>query len=63
MLFTNYHRYVDEFVRWAVAQLGEGSRFTAVSGAGGVMMHAGDDADRMVVATARGGATRCPPTT
>jgi AMP nucleosidase len=48
VLFTNYHRYVDEFVRWAVAQLGEGSRFTAVSGAGGVMMHAGDDADRMV---------------
>ena len=34
VLFTNYHRYVDEFVRWAVAQLGEGSRFTAVSGAG-----------------------------
>ena len=48
VLFTNYHRYVDEFVRWAVAQLGPDSRFTAVSGAGGVMMHAGDDADRMV---------------
>jgi AMP nucleosidase len=48
VLFTNYHRYVDEFVRWAVAQLGPESRFTAVSGAGGVMMHAGDDADRMV---------------
>jgi AMP nucleosidase len=48
VLFTNYNRYVDEFVRWAVAQLGEGSRFTGVSGAGGVMMQAGDDADRMV---------------
>ena len=48
VLFTNYHRYVDEFVRWAVAQLGPESRFTAVSGAGGVMMHEGDDADRMV---------------
>ncbi len=53
VLFTNYHRYVDEFVRWAVSQLGNDaaghpSRFTAVSGAGGVMIHAGDDADRMV---------------
>lgn len=53
VLFTNYHRYVDEFVRWAVAQLGpdadgNASRYTAVSGAGGVMMHAGDDPDRVV---------------
>jgi AMP nucleosidase len=52
VLFTNYHRYVDEFVRWAVAQLGEGSRFTAVSGAGGVMMTAGDDPDRVVTDSA-----------
>ena len=43
VLFTNYHRYVDEFVRWAFDQLGEGSRFTAVSGAGGVLLRAGDD--------------------
>ena len=48
ILFTNYHRYVDEFVRWAVGQLGPGSRFTGVSGAGGVMMTAGDDPDRVV---------------
>jgi AMP nucleosidase len=48
VLFTNYHRYVDEFVRWASAQLGEGSRYTGVSGAGGVMIQAGDDADRIV---------------
>ena len=34
VLFTNYHRYVDEFVRWAFDQLGDGSRFTALSGAG-----------------------------
>ncbi|MBB5715324.1 AMP nucleosidase [Sphingomonas aerophila] len=52
VLFTNYHRYVDEFVRWAVGQLGEGSRFTAVSGAGGVLMHAGDDPDRVVTDSA-----------
>ena len=24
ILFTNYHRYVDEFVRWGAGQLGEG---------------------------------------
>ncbi|MES2156718.1 MAG: AMP nucleosidase [Pseudomonadota bacterium] len=37
ILFTNYHRYVDEFVAWACEQLQqEGSRFTALSGAGGV---------------------------
>lgn len=39
VLFTNYHRYVDEFVRWACAQLepgedGKPSRYTGVSGAG-----------------------------
>ena len=45
VLFTNYHRYVDEFVRWAAGQLGEGSRFTGVSGAGGVMIRAGDDVE------------------
>ncbi len=48
ILFTNYHRYVDEFVRFACAQLGEGSRFTAVSGAGGIYVEAGDDTDRML---------------
>ena len=48
VLFTNYHRYVDEFVRWACAQLGEGSRFTGVSGAGGAMMRAGDDVEAML---------------
>ncbi|KQN08563.1 AMP nucleosidase [Sphingobium sp. Leaf26] len=37
ILFTNYHRYVDEFVAWACAELQrEGSRYTALSGAGGV---------------------------
>ena len=43
VLFTNYHRYVDEFVRWAAAQVGGESRFTALSGPGGVMFRAGDD--------------------
>ncbi|HEX7740851.1 MAG TPA: AMP nucleosidase, partial [Sphingobium sp.] len=37
ILFTNYHRYVDEFVDWACAELKrEGSPYTALSGAGGV---------------------------
>ncbi len=48
VLFTNYHRYVDEFVRWAFSQLGEGSRFTGVSGAGGVMLRAGDDIEAVL---------------
>ncbi|TPG43048.1 AMP nucleosidase [Sphingomonas koreensis] len=49
VLFTNYHRYVDEFVRWACSQLSEeGSRYTALSGAGGMMIHAGDDPERVV---------------
>ncbi len=35
ILFTNYHRYVDEFVAWACQQVGDG-RYTALSGAGGL---------------------------
>ncbi len=35
ILFTNYHRYVDEFVDWAGEQLGQGT-YTALSGAGGL---------------------------
>ncbi|MFM8498902.1 MAG: AMP nucleosidase [Chakrabartia sp.] len=36
VLFTNYHRYVDEFVRWACSQLGNGSGYTMLSCPGGV---------------------------
>lgn len=43
VLFTNYHRYVDEFVRWGAQQVSEGGRFTALSGPGGVLFRAGDD--------------------
>ena len=35
ILFTNYHRYVDEFVDWAGAQLGKNG-YTALAGAGGL---------------------------
>ena len=37
ILFTNYHRYVDEFVDWAGRQLGSGG-YTALAGAGGLML-------------------------
>jgi AMP nucleosidase len=37
VLFTNYHRYVDEFVGWAGQQLGKG-RYTTLSGAGGLRL-------------------------
>ncbi|NJM49621.1 MAG: AMP nucleosidase [Sphingomonadales bacterium] len=37
ILFTNYHRYVDEFVDWACAQVGDGN-YLALSGAGGLFV-------------------------
>ena len=37
VLFTNYHRYVDEFVDWAATQVGQGN-YTALSGAGGLFL-------------------------
>jgi AMP nucleosidase len=37
ILFTNYHRYVDEFVDWAAEQLGQNG-CTALAGAGGLML-------------------------
>ncbi len=35
VLFTNYHRYVDEFVNWAGRQVGSGI-YEALAGAGGL---------------------------
>ncbi len=37
VLFTNYHRYVDEFVDWAGRQLGSGG-YQALAGAGGLYL-------------------------
>lgn len=34
ILFTNYHRYVDKFVEWAVEQLQSDSRYKALSAPG-----------------------------
>ena len=38
ILFTNYHRYVDEFVEWACARLREDGPYEALSCAGGVVV-------------------------
>jgi AMP nucleosidase len=45
ILFTNYHRYVDEFVDWAGRQLGAGT-YEALSGAGGLYLDAATDNGR-----------------
>jgi len=37
ILFTNYHRYVDEFVDWAGQQLGQ-QGYSALTGAGGLQL-------------------------
>ncbi|MFM5892950.1 MAG: AMP nucleosidase [Novosphingobium sp.] len=39
ILFTNYHRYVDEFVDWAALQLGDND-YTSLTGAGGLELTA-----------------------
>ena len=41
ILFTNYHRYVDEFVRFATAKLEESDAFEGLSCAGGTMIRRG----------------------
>jgi AMP nucleosidase len=52
ILFTNYHRYVDEFARWAVGQLG-GGRYTHLSGAGGIhVTQDTDDAESVIAGDA-----------
>lgn len=51
VLFTNYHRYVDEFVGWACQQLKAGGRYQALSAAGRVMVTAEtEDPEAMVAA-------------
>lgn len=51
VLFTNYHRYVDEFVRWGCAQLKSGGPYKALSAAGNVYVTAETiDAEAVVAA-------------
>ena len=42
VLFTNYHRYMDEFVHWAVGELNTDKGYTMLSGAGGLEIRPGD---------------------
>lgn len=52
ILFTNYHRYVDEFVGWAADQVGQNG-YTALSGAGGLYTDAqGADPTQLVADSA-----------
>jgi AMP nucleosidase len=49
ILFTNYHRYVDEFIAWAHAELARpDSRFTALVAPGGIRVDAASAASRAV---------------
>ncbi|HZG47654.1 MAG TPA: AMP nucleosidase [Allosphingosinicella sp.] len=54
ILFTNYQRYVDHFIRWGAEQVADpDSRFTALAGAGGMMLTPGDaDPEAAVQASA-----------
>ncbi|MBV7255498.1 AMP nucleosidase [Pacificimonas sp. WHA3] len=38
LLFTNYQRYVEEFVRWGAGQLKAGGRYSLLSGPGGMRL-------------------------
>ena len=51
ILFTNYHRYVDEFVRWATTQIADpDSPYEALSCAGGVVVtRATDDPEAAIM--------------
>jgi AMP nucleosidase len=54
ILFTNYHRYVDEFVAWSCARLREGGPYKALSCAGGVLVtpETAGEGEAMVAAAA-----------
>jgi len=50
ILFTNYHRYVDEFVRFAAAKLEQSEEYVGLSCAGGRMLPRGTDNANAAVA-------------
>jgi len=52
VLFTNYHRYVDEFVAWALGQLDGGGPYTALSAAGHVLVTADTPNPQQAIAEA-----------
>ena len=52
ILFTNYNRYVDEFVRWGCEQLKAGGPYKALSAAGNVLVTADTPEPESFVAAA-----------
>ncbi|HEV7384974.1 MAG TPA: AMP nucleosidase, partial [Phenylobacterium sp.] len=52
ILFTNYIRYVDEFVRWGCEQIKAGGNYTALSAAGNVLVTAETEDPEAVVQNA-----------
>ncbi len=50
ILLTNYHRYVDEFVRWACARLSEDSAYQTLSCSGGAVIGREDPAPELAIA-------------
>jgi AMP nucleosidase len=52
ILFTNYNRYVEEFVRWGCAKLGEGGPYKRLSCPGGVTFTVADRDPEAAIASA-----------
>jgi len=52
ILFTNYNRYVDEFIRWGCARLGEGGPYRRLSCAGVVEFTQADHDPEAAIASA-----------
>lgn len=64
VLFTNYHRYVGEFVRWACAQLADAdSPYETLSCAGGVIIDRATPNPEVAIMDAAWRRIRCPPIT
>ncbi len=64
ILLTNYHRYVDEFVRWGGEQLARGGPFNGLCcpvTSSWVTKHSQAEAEALGQ-TRPGAVTRCPPT-
>lgn len=49
LLFTNYHRYVDAFCDWGLEQLRNGSPYTQLSVAGGLVVDGQTDGARAAI--------------
>jgi AMP nucleosidase len=49
ILFTNYNRYVDEFINWAIAEIADGARYDRLSVAGHVVIDRSTENPRRVV--------------